>query len=264
MTQLRYLAIQTALKGNWDQAITLNKSLLKDDPNDIETLNRLGFALSALGKIKSAKDIYQKVLKLDAHNPIAIRNLKRLLEVKKNNKSLIYKKNNLKATILNGQTPTENGSFLNNIFLEETGKTKVIELVNVATPRILSLLQTGETLTLSTKRLKVFVLDRNNQYIGVLPDNIGKRMIDFLKGGNSYESYVRAVKNNKVTIFVKETKRAKRFKNQPSFLMLKSKSNSIGGLSKKSLRLQKIQANETEEESYPLSSGFSEIAEEEF
>lgn len=239
MISLKIQAIKTALMGKWKTAITLNLALLKENPKDIETLNRLGYAFSAIGKIKDAKATYQKVLTLDTHNPIAIRNLKRLTEVKRGR----VKSNGKKIKSLQGS------GLLNNIFLEETGKTKIVELVNVATPTIISQLQTGEALTLAIKRLKVFVLDENNQYIGMLPDDIGKRLIEFLKGGNSYEAFVRAVKDRRVTIFVKETKRAKRFKNQPSFLFLESALANSSSLKaqKPQTKSQRIKSEDDEE-----------------
>ena len=65
--------------------------------------------------------------------------------------------------------------------------------------------------------MKIFVLDNNKQYVGMFPDDISKRLIKFLNGGNKYEAYVKTVDNHRLIIFVKETKRSLRFKNQPSF-----------------------------------------------
>ena len=200
MTQLKTQAIQTALMGDWNSAVTLNRLLLEDNPEDIDTHNRLAFAFASLGNVKEAKQIYQKVLTLDMQNPIAIRNLKRLT-----NSQSKYIPNNA----VNPQ--------MNNIFIEEPGKTKVIELLNVAEQKVISALRCGETLTLLVKRMKIFVLDNNKQYVGMFPDDISKRLIKFLNGGNKYEAYVKTVDNHRLIIFVKETKRSLRFKNQPSF-----------------------------------------------
>ncbi len=200
MLALKNQAIQTALLGDWDTAIILNQELLKENPEDIETLNRLAFAYIILGKTKDAKTTYQKVLRLDNQNPIALKNLKRL--------SLVDKKN---AVSLSSRT-------VDSMFLEENGKTKIIDLINIAEPKVISRLCTGELLLLRVKRLKIFVLDEKTKYIGMLPDNIGKRLIKFLKGGNQYRACVKAADNHKVAIFIKETKRVSRFKNQPSFI----------------------------------------------
>jgi len=201
MTQLKAQAIQTALSGDWATSITINQTLLEEDPNDIDTLNRLAFAYSSSGNLKEAKSIYQRVLSLDAQNPIALRNLKRLNEGGSN-------KN---ATIV---TPAH----VSNLFIEEPGRTKVIDLLNVADKKVISPLRSGETLILVIKRMKIFILDQNKQYVGMLPDDIGRRLIRFIDGGNLYEAYIKSVDGNKVTIFARETKRTTKFKNQPSFL----------------------------------------------
>lgn len=191
-------AIQTALMGNWEMAIVINEEILKENPTDIETLNRLAFAFTVVGKIKHARNAYQKVLALDIFNPIALKNLKRLEETGS------YK---FLPTI----------QIVNNIFLEESGKTKIVTLINTAPPKVIKRLQVGQQLNLCIKRLKIFVLNNTNEYIGMLPDNIGKRLIKFVKGGNVYYIYVKAIENHSVTIFIKEKKRAARFKNQSSF-----------------------------------------------
>ena len=69
MIPLKSQAIQTALTGDWQTAIILNLQLLEENPEDIETLNRLAFAYTILGKVKEAKQTYQKVLHLDTQNP---------------------------------------------------------------------------------------------------------------------------------------------------------------------------------------------------
>jgi tetratricopeptide (TPR) repeat protein len=196
MSNTKNQAIQTALVGDWTTAISLNKIILEEDPNDIDTLNRLAYALMSTGNIKEAKNLYEKVLGLDMKNPIAIRNLKRLTE-----------------------TPTKRLTVtINNIFIEEPGKTKVIELTNIADKKIVTLLRSGEKLFLRIKRNKIFVLDLENTYVGSLPDDLSQRLIKFMDAGNEYECYVRNADSNKVCVFIRETKRVKSFKNQPSFI----------------------------------------------
>ena len=205
MTPSKNAAIQTALLGNWAKASALNKALLHADPKDIDALNRLAFAFTALGKIKEAKTMYRRVLKIDTLNPIALRNMKRLSELSMKG----IKKDSLPQ-------------FTNHTFLEETGKTKTIELINIAQPKITSWLRTGQALNISIKRSKIFIQDLQDQYIGVLPDDIGQRLIKFIKGGNVYEACIKSANQHNVIIFIKEVKRASRFKNYPSFQQIGS------------------------------------------
>lgn len=201
MIPLKAQAIQTALIGDWNTAVTLNQTLLEEDPNDIDTLNRLAFALSSVGNIKEAKTIYQKVLTLDTQNPIALRNLKRLTGSSGKNTGTV-----------------QTSHLMNNIFIEEPGKTKVVELINVAEQKVISQLRSGESINLSVKRMKIFALDNQKQYMGMLPDDLSKRLIKFINGGNKYDAYVKTVNNHRMIIFIKEVKRSTRFKNQPSFI----------------------------------------------
>jgi hypothetical protein len=229
-------AIQTALEGNWQEAIIINKSLIHENPEDVDALNRLALAYTIVGKLKEAKSAYQKVLTLDPLHPIALRNLKRLKD-----KGL-----NITGGKIN--------SFINNKFLEEPGKTKVVELVNIAQPTIVEALRTGQSLELSIKRLKIFALE-DEQYIGVLPDDIAKRLIKFIKNGCKYEAYVKSANQHKVTIFIKEIKKTSRYKDQPSFTTLTDsplaldRNGKIKAHAVESQRLKDLEAeNETEEE----------------
>lgn len=196
---IRDQAISTALTGDWKNAVSLNKELIDENPSDIDALNRLALAFQVLGKTTSAKTTYQKVLKIDPLNPIAQRNLRQL------------KTSKTKADTL--------AEFqINNDFIEETGKTKVVELLNTAQANVIQSLRTGAGVNLSIKRNRIFVLKGEKQYLGVLPDDIGKRLIKFLKAGNKYEAYIKSASPKKVLVFIKELKRTTRFKNQPSFL----------------------------------------------
>src|SRR3989344_7132369 len=201
MDPRKTLAVQTALTGDWQQAIVINESILEANPNDIETINRLAFAQSSVGKIKEAKYLYSKVLDLDKQNPIALRNLKRL-------SSSAAKKNY--SGFMTQSSP--------NLFIEEPGKTKVIELINPADKNVIAPLRSGERLILQVKRMRIFVLDMDKQYVGMFPDDISKRLIEFINGGNEYEAYVKTVDLNRVFIFTREIKRVAKFRFQSSFV----------------------------------------------
>jgi tetratricopeptide (TPR) repeat protein len=200
MPTLKTQAIQTALTGDWQKAIDLNQLILNEEPEDIDTLNRLAFAFLSVGNPKDAKNLYEKVLALDMQNPIAIRNLKRLYDV------------NAKKVIT-----------INNLFIEEPGKTKVMDLINIADKKVITHLRSGEKLDLKIKRSRIFAYDLDNQFIGMLPDDTCQRLIKFIEAGNEYEAYVRTVDSNKVSIFIREIKRVKKFKNQPSFVSASEK-----------------------------------------
>lgn len=201
MTLLKDKAIQAMLLGNWKNATSLNKTLINENPKDIDALNRLAYAFTILGKIQDAKSTYRKVLKIDVLNQIAIKNIKKLTDLRP--KQIAKGLSSIKG--------------VNNTFLEETGKTKIISLVNTAQPEVIALLTTGQPVMIAIKRSKIFVQDQNRQYLGVLPDDVGRRLIKLIKGGNTYIACIKSATEHNVCVFIKETKRASRYKNQPSF-----------------------------------------------
>ena len=77
MTTLTQIAINQALNCLWEEAITTNLQILENIPSDINTLNRLGKAYAAIGDKEASKDTYQKVLKYDKYNSVALKNLKK-------------------------------------------------------------------------------------------------------------------------------------------------------------------------------------------
>ena len=61
-------AIQAAIDNNWEQAIKLNKILLKKGNKSVATHNRLGKAYSELGKWDEAVSSFEKSLKINSPN----------------------------------------------------------------------------------------------------------------------------------------------------------------------------------------------------
>ena len=200
---LKDLAIKYALENNWPKACEANLKLLAEEPENVDTLNRLAFSYMKLGKFKKAKSTSLKVKVLDKTNPIAIKNLRKLETISKQKGA-------------DNSIPTV--THMRDVFIEEAGKTKTTDLKNVAEKRSLSLLQPGDDVTLVAKRSKIFVQTTDKKYIGMLPDNIGMRLVSFIKGGNEYQACIKALSEKSVTVFIKETKRMAKYKNQPSFI----------------------------------------------
>lgn len=198
------LAIDAALACNWEEAIRLNNEIIKDEPQNIACLNRLARALMEMGKYNQAKQTYEQVLGIDPYNVIAQKNLKRVQSIKK----------------LDGQALGNSHSLVvdPNLFLEEPGITQTVNLIKVAEPQRLLTLSAGSVVKLQPKNRGISVMDMNNQYIGALPDDISHLIIKLSDGGNQYQALIKSIKNNGVTLLIREVFRAKKFKNQPSFI----------------------------------------------
>jgi len=195
-------AIEAAIEANWPQAIYLNKKVLSCDPVNTEALNRLAHSYLALGLAEKAKKIYKKVLQLDPYNSIAVKNLAKLLKAPNNHNN----HNNLKRTSYS------------QIFLAEPGKTKLVNLLNLAAPLTLSTLTCGEKVGIITKKHQVAIAKTTGEYLGAVPDDLGHLLITLTSGGNQYEAFVVTTATNRLQILIKETCRSAKFFNQPSFV----------------------------------------------
>src|ERR1700716_844305 len=71
-------AIGLAMKNRWEEAAQLNREILDMFPNEVDAYNRLGKALTELGRYSDARDAYSRAAKLDPLNGIASKNLLRL------------------------------------------------------------------------------------------------------------------------------------------------------------------------------------------
>lgn len=197
-------AIDVALNGQWEDALKINKKILKLDPQNIDALNRQAKALMELGKANQAKKSYSEVLKIDPYNPIAQKNLKLMKSYKPT-----------------GQTTAaccQNGKLSPALFLQEPGKTKMVNLLKVAEPQKLSQAFCGMKVLMAVKNHKITIVDTNGDYLGVLPDDISHHLLRLYKGGNRYDLFIKSIRVNSLSVLIKETFRSKKFKNQPSFL----------------------------------------------
>lgn len=208
MSNLHQIAINAALSQNWSKAISANQDILKDDKEDINTLNRLAFAYTKFGKFEEAKKLYKKILGLDKYNIIAQKNLDKLNSIPKN----------LKASLKPSKSISGTFTIHPSLFIEEPGKTKTVVLINTAPASVLSHLNTGDPVFFYPKKHSVDVRTVDKVYLGALPDDFAFKLLRFIKAGYEYNIYIKNSTKNSVNIFIREVKRAKRYKSQPSFV----------------------------------------------
>lgn len=207
-SQLYHQAINAALDNKWEDAIKLNRQIIKIDPSNVDALNRQAKAFLELGKCNLAKKYYTEALKFDPYNPIALKNLKII-------KSFKFGKQNT------GTHPATSGCHTRlspSLFLQEPGKTKIVNLLKVAEPQKLSHIFCGMKVETIIKNRKIIITDSESKYLGILPDDVSHLLTRLLRGGNKYELFVKSIRVNSLAVLIRETFRSKRFKNQPSFL----------------------------------------------
>lgn len=203
---LSQLAIDAALDSRWNDALKFNKQIIKLDPQNVDALNRQARVYMEMGRCNLAKKYYSEAAKIDPYNPIALKNLKIIKSFKPNGAG-------------NGIIHTNGLSKLSaSLFLQEPGKTKIVNLLKVAEPQRLSKAFCGMKVNLIIKNRKITIVDEFGDYLGVLPDDVSHHLLRLIRGGNKYDLFIKSIRVNGLSVLIKETYRSKRFKNQPSFL----------------------------------------------
>lgn len=191
-------AINHALKGEWVQAIQVNKGLLEDNPKDTEALNRLAKAYSEVGNIKKAIITAKKVIKINQFDVIARKSIEKWKNLKKGDS---YK------------TPPVEPQ----LFIEEPGKTKIVSLIYIGNPNVLATLDSGDRVKLDTHSHRSVINTKDGKYIGRLPDDLSARLKRLIKYGNEYSVCIKSVNKKEVKVFIREIKRGKNLSGVQSF-----------------------------------------------
>lgn len=191
-------AINQALECSWNEAIQTNLKILKLYPDDIDTLNRLSRSYYESGQLAKAKKTSLKIIKIDSSNNIALKAIEK------------YKH----SLPLRGRV---NRNINPSVFIEEPGKTKITNLINVGSSNTCSCLDSGDEIFLVTHTHKVALIDSEGKYVGKLPDDLSARLRSLIKGGNEYQVYIKSVEDKNIKVLIKETTRGNEFKNVQSF-----------------------------------------------
>lgn len=220
-------AVSLALSGSWEAALLLNKKILQEDAKDVDALNRQARAYSELGKLSKAKACAKKVLKIDPFNTIALKSLEKWKELKRGE--------SLKSTPTFPQT-----------FLEEPGKTKILSLIHLGDYKVIAKLDSGDEITLNTGSHRISALSSDAKYVGRLPDDLSARLKKLIKLGNTYQAFIKSANAKDVRVFIRETKRAKKLADIPSFST--EKIDYISFTPPELVHKKEIYENEAEEE----------------
>lgn len=181
------LAINLAMESRWEEAVAANREILAESSDDVEALNRLGKALSELGRYTDARQAFQRVLAVQPSNGIAKKNLERVTALQRTPQ----------RTARAGVSPS--------FFIEETGKTGVISLVDQARREVVAKLTAGETVTLEPNEHKLLVKNSQGEYLGTVEPKLGLRLIRLIRSGNRYEAAIASIGEKGVRVIIRET-----------------------------------------------------------
>lgn len=225
-------AVQLAISGSWDDAVKLNKFIIDNLGPDEETQNRLGKALSELGKLKEAKAAYEAALRLNPMNSIAKRNAARI-------NALLHQKEGLKV----GGTKVDL-----NLFVEEMGKTVITTLEGVAGNDICSKVAAGDVAELKIDGDGIIAETSRGVRLGMLEAKLARRITKFMRGGNRYQAGVTSCEGNTVKLIVRETYQDTRFAGKPSFPMRRKREVEFRPYTKESLLAREVEVFAEDEE----------------
>jgi hypothetical protein len=181
-------AIKLAMQGQWEEAAAVNRAIISGFPSDVDAYNRLGKALTELGRYTEAREAYSKTLEIDSYNSIAQKNLSRL------------------ASLGEGTTPRTEGSkkLSPQMFISETGKTGVTTLVRPAVETV-ARMTTGDEVFLRRQDNFLVVENSQGEYLGEVEPRLTMRLLKLMEGGNEYAAAIATLAHDDVRVIIKET-----------------------------------------------------------
>lgn len=183
------LAIKQAQASQWDEAVLTNQNILQLFPAEAEAYNRLGKAYSELGQYSAAREAYSKTLVYSPKNTIAQKNLERLALLEENSPQAIH---------------MGTGRIDPQLFIEETGKTGVTELLNLAAKSVLARVSVGDKVQLHMIGHTLLVRNSVDEDIGQIEPRLANRLINFMEGGNRYAAAILTMEDHQVRLIIRE------------------------------------------------------------
>jgi tetratricopeptide (TPR) repeat protein len=170
-------AIQLALESRWADALQVNRALLERHGEDEDTYNRLGKALSELGRSEEALDAYQQSLRINPLNIIAQKNVRKL-----------------SALLQAPSRPEGMAAAIDvDLFTEEPGKSGLTVLVPPAG---------GVDVAVAP---------------GDVDTKLARRLLPLMTSGNRYSAAVARVDDRRIEVMIRETYQAPENARKSSF-----------------------------------------------
>jgi tetratricopeptide (TPR) repeat protein len=187
-------AITLAVQSRWEEAAETNAQIVTLMPDDAEAYNRLGKAYTELGQIGDARSAYEHALETDPANLIAQRNLERLSKISDLGAAEIRK--------------TAGQKLDPRFFMEETGKTGHVTLLEPADATTLARLTAGDEVKLQESNRQLTVVAMDGTYVGKVEPRLATRLLRLIQRGNEYQAGVVGVDNTTVRVIIRETHQA--------------------------------------------------------
>jgi hypothetical protein len=181
-------AIDLAMQGRWNEAITVNNDILQSFPDDVDASNRLGRAYMEMGQYGKAREAYGRAVELDPYNAIANRNLRRLNDLQDSDEADVDE---------DGVEPHQ--------FIEEIGKAGVVTLFDLAPKETRARMVAGDKVYLKVDGSYLNVENSRSVYMGRVDPKYAQRLIRLMLGGNKYTASVVKSTMDMMTVIIRET-----------------------------------------------------------
>ena len=193
-------AIKLAMESKWEEAAQENQTIISLFPRDVDAHNRLGKAMTELGRFDEAKSAYEATLGLNPLNTIAQKNRAKL--------DVLAQSKDVKV----GPTRVDL-----NLFVEEQGKTTSTQLESVDDPNLHNKIGSGDIAELRITGDAILAETVRGVKLGMIEARLARRLIKFIQGGNRYLAAVTAVEPGTVRLMIRETYQDPKFLGKPSF-----------------------------------------------
>ncbi len=182
-------AIALAMASRWEEAVAVNRRLLELNPKELEASNRLGKAWFELGDWTAARKAFQRSLEISPRNPIARKNLERLERMKP-------------------PPPTakpQSQRLAPHLFIEERGKSTQVTLEEPPDPSLLASVSAGMAIELRRHQDTLAAFDHYGQWLGQLPQALGRKLLSLMEGGNQYQAAAVSIRDDQITALLRES-----------------------------------------------------------
>jgi hypothetical protein len=199
-------AVQLAVDARWEEAVELNEFIIQSFGADEGSQNRLGKALTELGRLEDAKKAYDASLVINPMNPVARKNAAKL-------ESLM----NAKEALKGGPVKVDL-----NLFVEEMGKTTTTTL-RAAAEDVCSKVAAGDVAEVRADGDGIEVDTVRGVRVGSLEPKLARRLIKFIQGGNRYQAGITSCEGSTVKVIVREVYQDPKFAGKPSFPIVRKR-----------------------------------------
>ena len=181
-------AIALAMQSRWQEAVTVNSSIIESFPTDIDAYNRLGRAYTELGEFAKAKEAYSKAMELDHDNAIASKNLKRL------------------SMLQEARAPMkeERREVAPDIFISELGKAGVVNLNHLAPKETIARMAAGNRVYLNVSGQQTTVENEQGEYLGLVEPQHSFRLAKLMECGNQYTAAIVSIDGDRLKVLIRE------------------------------------------------------------